>query len=283
MSSYSKPLMILCTVGAVFLNKLTENRMNMAPESGKNILLIGASGGLGNALAAHYARHDTHLVLWGRKQDQLEALARQCRDAGSSVQLHSRDLQQIDHAVDDLIALDRQIPIDLAIFSAGQGDVRPAGAIVESAELIARLTTVNFTAQAALSAALAERMAQRGHGQIVLIGSAAGFHALPFAAAYAASKAGLARFADALRINMRPHGVSVTLVSPGFIDTPAAHHVPGPKPLIMSPAQAAKRIAKAAEKGRAHLVMHWPFALLRLIDRILPRFLKDHLLRSLTP
>lgn len=255
----------------------------MTPPNGKNILLIGASGGLGGALAAHYAQTGAQLFLWGRKPDQLDALARQCRDAGSSAQFHSCDLRQIDQATDDLIALDRQNPIDLAIFCAGMGDIQPAGSVVESADLISRLATVNFTAQAALSAALAERMAQRGHGQIVLIGSAASFHALPFAAAYAASKAGLARFADALRINMRPQGVSVTLVSPGFINTNAARHIPGPKPLMISAPRAAARIARAAERGRAHVITPWPFALLRMIDRLLPRFVKDRLLRSLAP
>ena len=269
--------------GCDLLSNFSENTANTLPSRHMNILLVGASGGLGGALAAHYARPGTHLALWARDEARLAQLALQCRNAGSTSEVHICDLTRLDDAISALADLDRQFPIDLAIFAAGQGDIRPSGAVVESAGLIARLGTINFTAQAAMSAALAEHMAARGCGKIVLVGSAASFHALPFAAAYSGSKAGLARFADALRINMRPHGVSVTLVSPGFIDTLAARRVSGPKPLIMSPAQAAERIAKAAENGRAHLVMPWPFALLRLIDRILPRFLKDRLLRSLTP
>ena len=257
--------------------------MNALPSAQRNILLIGASGGLGGALAAHYAQAYTHLILSGRNEARLEELAQQCRAAGSTAEIQLCDLMQVEQAVSALTDLDRRTPIDIAVFAAGQGDVRPAGSLVESAELVQRLGTVNFVAQAAMASALGERMAVRGRGKIVLVGSAASFHALPFAAAYAGSKAGLARFADALRIGLGPHGVSVTLVSPGFIDTAAARQVPGPKPMIMSAADAARRIADAAEKGRAHAIMPWPFALLRMLDRMLPRFLKDRLLRSLAP
>jgi short-subunit dehydrogenase len=116
-----------------------------------------------------------------------------------------------------------------------------------------------------------------------LIGSAAAFHALPFAAAYAGSKAGLARFAQALRLSVAPHGVRVTLVSPGFIDTTAGQMVSGPKPFLMQPAYVAARVAKAAASGQAHLILPWPFALLRLVDRVLPARLRDRLLIRLTP
>ncbi len=149
--------------------------------------------------------------------------------------------------------------------------------------LVARLGVVNFVSPAALAAELAARMAIRGHGRIVFIGSAAAFHALPFATAYAASKAGLARFADALRINVAPHGVAVTLVSPGFIDTAAARRVPGPKPLAITARDAAARIMRATAGRKAHLVTPWPFAMLRWVDRALPRLLRDSLLRALSP
>src|SRR5262249_55827235 len=129
----------------------------------------------------------------------------------------------------------------------------------------------------------AGRMAARRQGRIALIGSAAAFHALPFAASYAGSKAGLTRFAQALRLSVKEHGVSVTLISPGFIDPAAGRKVPGPKPLLMQPSHVAARIAKALARGQAHLVLPWPFALLRLADRLLPAPLRDRLMLSLTP
>lgn len=248
------------------------------------VLITGASGELGGAVALTYARIGADLSLWGRDVARLERIAATCEAAGAArASIRSLDLTEIEAAVAAVAIEDDTAPFDIAVFASGLGDIRAEGAAVESAALVARLAMVNFVSPAALAAELAARMAARGSGSIVLIGSAAAFHALPFATAYAASKAGLARFADALRINVAPRGVNVTLVSPGFIDTAAARRVPGPKPMVMSPERAAERIVAAAARSKAHLIMPWPFALLRLIDRTLPRPLRDRLLRALTP
>ena len=247
------------------------------------ILITGASGGLGAALARQYAAPARTILLWGRDRVRLESVAATCRAAGAVAEIRSLDLTDIAAAVAAIEADDAAGEIDLAVFAAGLGDIRAPGAAVEDAGQVARIGIVNFVAPAALASALAARMAVRGQGRIVLVGSAAAFHALPFASGYAGSKAGLARFADALRIGARAHGVSVTLVSPGFIDTAAAQATPGPKPFSLSPAQAATRIAAAAARGHAHVVMPWPFAALRGFDRLLPRALRDRLLRALTP
>lgn len=248
------------------------------------VLIIGASGELGSALAKHYAESGAALSLWGRNAARLEIVAETCRTAGAaSIATRSLDLIDVQAAVAAVALEDDTAPFTVAVIASGLGDIRAEECLFEDPALVARLGTVNFVAPAAIAAELAARMAMHKRGAIVLIGSAAAFHALPFAAAYAGSKAGLARFADALRIAMRPHGVSVTLVSPGFIDTAAARAVPGPKPLAMSPAHAAGKIARATAQGKGHLVMPWPFALLRIIDRTLPRPLRDRLLRALTP
>ncbi|MET1753964.1 SDR family NAD(P)-dependent oxidoreductase [Novosphingobium sp. RD2P27] len=251
--------------------------------SPRRILITGASGGLGSALARFYARPGVALILWGRDKARLAAVAEDCRAAGAIAETHSLDLRDVTGAVAALLAEDESLPLELALFVSGVGDIRAAGDNVEDPELVARLGTINFVAPAALAAALAARMAARGEGRIVLVGSAAAFHALPFAAAYSGSKAGLARFADALRLGVREHGVKVTLVSPGFIDTPAGRQVPGPKPLMLAPQAAAACIAGAAARGRAHAIMPWPFSALRLLDRLLPASWRDRLLLSLTP
>lgn len=253
------------------------------PSAPAHILVTGASGGLGGALARHYARPGVRLSLWGRDEARLLSVAGACRAAGAIAGIRSIDITDIEAMLAAIAADDEADPFDLAVLASGLGDVRAAGDKVEDARLVAKLGAVNFTAPAAMAAALAARMALRGGGGIVLVGSAAAFHALPFAAAYSGTKAGLARFADALRLGVRGHGVTVTLVSPGFIDTPAGRRVPGPKPLIMRPEAVAARIAKAAAQGKPHLVVPWPFRVLRLFDRLLPRVLRDRLLLSLAP
>lgn len=249
----------------------------------KRILVTGASGGLGGALAQYCASPGTRLSLWGRDEKRLAAIADSCRARGAAADVRSFDLSDAAGAIAALLAEDAADPIDVALLASGLGDTRAAGEIIEDPMLVARLGQVNFVAPSAMAAALAKRMAARGGGSIVLIGSAAAFHALPFAAAYAGSKAGLTRFTQALNLAVSNQGVTVTLASPGFIDTEAARQVSGPKPLIMSPNDAAARIVKAAMRGKAHIVMPWPFALLRLIDRAMPDLLRSRLLRSLTP
>ena len=251
--------------------------------SGLHVLITGASGGLGVALARHYARTGVRLTLWGRNEAQLQALAQACEATGASAVIRVLDITDVPAAVAAILEDDACEPVDIAIFASGLGDIRASGDTVEDAALVARLGTVNFTAPAAMAAALAGRMAERKAGTIVLVGSAAAFHALPFAAAYSGTKAGLARFADALRLGVRQHGVKVTLVSPGFIDTEAGRKVPGPKPMLLGPNVVAARIAAAAQRGVPHAIMPWPFRALRLFDRLLPRPLRDRLLLSLTP
>jgi short-subunit dehydrogenase len=247
------------------------------------ILVTGASGKLGGALARYYGASGARLSLWGRDGARLLAVAEDCRAAGATVEMRLLDIADIDAALAALSAEDAADPFNLALFASGRGDVRAAGDKVEDAGLVARMGTVNFTAPAAMAAALAGRMAERGHGRIVLVGSAAAFHALPFAAAYSGTKAGLARFAQALRLSVRGHGVSVTLFSPGFINTAAGRKVPGPKALLLGPEVVAARIARAAQRRQPHLVLPWPFVALRWLDRLMPGSLRDRMLLGLTP
>jgi short-subunit dehydrogenase len=247
------------------------------------ILVTGASGELGAALARHYATPGRTLLLWGRNRDRLAAVAEACRQAGANAVVRTLDLTEAGVAIAAVEEDDRAGSIDLAIFAAGLGDIQTPGDLVEEPAQIVRTGLVNFVTPCAMAAALAGRMAKRREGRIVLIGSVAAFHALPFAAAYAGSKAGMARFAEALRLGVAAYGVRITLVSPGFIDTAAGRKVPGPKPFLMQPSDVATCIAKATEQGQAHVILPWPFALLRIADRILPARLRDRLLLALRP
>ncbi|MEN7538120.1 SDR family NAD(P)-dependent oxidoreductase [Aurantiacibacter flavus] len=248
------------------------------PHLARRLLVTGASGALGRALALVHAGPDISLNLWGRNHERLTSTAEAVRAAGAKASPRSLDLLDCNAAVAALIEEDSEAAFDMAYLVAGIGDVCPPGAIVEPPEQIAHVLQTNLTAPAAMAAAIGGRMAARGRGQIVLIGSAAGHHSLPSAASYAASKAGLARFADALRIAMKPHGVSVVLVAPGFIASGTDE-----RPMAIPTDLVARRIAQAAERGKRHYVTPWPFAALRLLDKALPTALRDRVLAHIKP
>lgn len=252
-----------------------------------SVLITGASGALGRALALQHASPGISLHLWGRDIGRLESTASAVRSKGADVTLRVHDLSDGQGAIMAVEEDDRRSSFDLAYLVAGIGDIRDPSEVVDDPLLVLRAAQVNFAAPAAMAAALATRMAERGSGRIVMIGSAAAHHSLPFAASYAASKAGLARFADALRIAVKAHGVSVTLVAPGFIDTPAAYvHTSGERgsrPMEISVEEAARRIARAAERGRGHYITPWPFAALRILGALLPSALRDRVLVGLKP
>lgn len=246
-------------------------------EARLNVLLTGASGALGRALAVRLARPGARLSLWGRDPDALGRLAAQCRAAGAEADICALDLADTDAALIELQTRDAAEPFDIALLVAGQGNTLPPGALVEPPAQIVQLAQTNFVAPAAMAALLADRMAVRGRGRIALVGTAAASHSLPFAAGYAGSKAGLARFADALRLVVAGRGVSVTLVSPGFFADADALSRSGE----IAADTVAERMIAAVMAGRAEVVVPRRFLLLRWFDRLLPRPLRDRVLLAL--
>jgi len=226
-------------------------------------------------------RPGINISLWGRNTARLKEVADVCRACGALVEVHSLDLANLDAALEVLKEEDATDPFDLAFLVAGLGDTLPSDAIVEDPAQVARLCQVNFTTPAAMAAMLAGRMAARGRGRIALVGTAAAAHSLPFAAAYAGSKAGLARYADALRLSVRDHGVSVTLVTPGFFEDAQSGGTPASRPGEIPAGKVADKMIAAVLAGRAELVVPRRFLLLRWLDRLLPRPLRDRLLLSL--
>jgi short-subunit dehydrogenase len=234
----------------------------------KTILITGASGGLGAALARAHARAGVQLVLWGRDGARLESAAQPCRQMGAETRIDIFDLRDMQLLEARLAALGA---VDLAIFNAGLGGSVSNGAVAEPDPLSTAL--VNFVAPVLGANRMATMMAKAGGGRIVLIGSIAESYPLPMAPTYAATKAGLAMFAEALSLRLAKHGVKIVLVSPGFIDTPMSRQVAEPKPWLMGADAAARIIAARVARGDQHIVVPWQFAVLRALTNLLPRAL----------
>jgi short-subunit dehydrogenase len=239
----------------------------------KTILITGASGGIGAALARAHAAAGVTLLLWGRDQVRLDQTAAQCRARGATCVIEALDVRDFAQLTARLAAADAQTPIDLAIFNAGLGGSVADDAITESPDAARATAEVNFVSPILSAHLIAAAMAKRGRGRIVLIGSIAESFPLPMAPTYAATKAGLAMFAEALSIRMAKHGVGVTLVSPGFVDTAMSRQVTEPKPFLMSADDAAKIIARKVAGGARRIVVPWQFSVIRAVTNILPRAL----------
>jgi short-subunit dehydrogenase len=238
--------------------------------SDRTILLTGASSGIGAALARHYAAPARTLVLWGRDRERLEATAAACRARGAAVDTACFDLTRFGALVEALDAADERHPIDLAIFNAGLGGSLSRDQVAQDPMAAERMAGVNFTAPVIGANRIAELMAARGRGRIVLIGSVAGSFPLPMAPAYSGTKAGLALFADALGIRLAKHGVGVSLVAPGFIDTPMSQGLKQPRPFLITAEAAAAAIATQVGRGRRRIVIPWQFAVISALAGLIP-------------
>ncbi len=239
----------------------------------KTILITGASSGIGASLARVHARAGVTLLLWGRDPARLEETAAACRALGAQAETDAFDIRDIGTLTARLSAADAATPLDLVIFNAGLGGSVPGDALAEAPENSWAMAEVNFVAPVVGAALIAGAMARRGHGQIVLVGSIAEAFPLPQAPTYAATKAGLAMYAEALDLRMKKHGVAVTLVSPGFIDTPMSQQVTEPKPFMITADAAARIIARGIARRKRRIVVPWQFAAIRGVANLLPRAL----------
>ena len=221
---------------------------------------------------------DSSLTLWGRDPARLEAVAARCRGLGASVETRILDLTDAAGVAPALLADDARSAIDVAIFNAGLGGVTRRGDAAEDPARSLSVALVNFASVVAGANAVAARMAARGAGKIVIVSSVADSIPLPMAPTYAGSKAGLKMFATSLRVSLRRHGLCVTLVAPGFVDTPMSASLKAPRPFLVSAEAAATIIAEGVARGKAEIAFPWPFALARALIPRLPRFLQEALL-----
>jgi short-subunit dehydrogenase len=247
----------------------------------RNILITGASSGIGAALARAYSAAGHRLILWARNRARLTETERQCLGRGAAVETDCFDIADCDRLISSLEAVDTRTPLDLAIFNAGLGGTVPRTQIAQSPVSTREMGFVNFISPLVGANLLAEKMAARGHGHIVFVGSIAESFPLPMAPTYAATKAGLALFSEALRLRLRDSGIAVTLVSPGFVDTPMSRSLDEPRPFLISADEAASIIRAKLERRARQIVVPWQFAVVRGLAAWLPRgLIRAALLRT---
>ncbi len=231
----------------------------------QTILITGASSGLGTALALEYAPRCTELHLLGRDLKRLERVARACRRHHVRVHYACVDVTD-DKAMERYIRhADRNTPFDLVITNAGVSGGTSEG--LESDQQIRDIFEVNLAGVINTIQPLIPSMTARKRGQIAIISSLAGLHGLPSSPAYSASKGAVRIYGEAMRGLLAPEKVEVTVVCPGFIDTPMTRVNNYKMPLIMSAERAAKIIRGRLKGNPARIAFPWRlYACLRILQ-----------------
>ncbi len=214
----------------------------------KTIWIVGASSGIGAALAENLHERGARLVLSARSRDKLEAL---------NIELDGiHEIEPLDICDFDAVqkAVDRIGGIDIAIFLAAS--YTPG--LIEKAEIEAVHQMIDVNLKGALNFihCVYPRMIKAGSGQIVLCGSVAGYCGLPNSQPYSATKAAMINLAQSLRTEAKPHGIDVRLISPGFVKTPMTSKNDFDMPMIIEPEQAAREIAEGLLSRRFEI--HFP-------------------------
>jgi short-subunit dehydrogenase len=225
--------------------------------SAKTLLITGATGAIGGALALGYARPGVCLILQGRDRARLQALATACEQRGSSVSTAALDLRDTAALRAWVAATEARAPIDLVIASAGVcSHSDPSGN--ERWDEVDALLEINLRSVLVLVDAVLPAMQARRAGQIVLVSSLAAWFGLPLAPTYCASKAAIKVYGEALRSNQARHGIRVNVVMPGDVESAMLARWPAPRTFLLQPAQAAQAIARGIARNQARISFPFP-------------------------
>jgi short-subunit dehydrogenase len=238
----------------------------------RNVLITGASSGLGRALSLWFARRGARVYAAARREEQLQSLRAEASVGPGEVVPVRLDVADTEAVVAKLRALDGATPggMDLVVANAGVGG-RLNGARTEWAD-ISRMLQVNILGATATLTALAPRMAERKKGHLVGVASLAAWIVVPRFGIYGASKRYLQTLCEGLRLDMPP-GVRVTSINPGFVKSEMTAENRFPMPFLLETEDAADRMGRAILRGDALFAFPWQTAWLTRLGSLLPSWL----------
>jgi NADP-dependent 3-hydroxy acid dehydrogenase YdfG len=247
----------------------------------KNILITGASSGIGRALAYVYAREGVSLSLIGRDRERLDDTAAAARAQGAEVSIGQLDVRDQDAMAHWIEAADMRRPFDLVVANAGITTGLAPGDVAEYPRAVRAIVGTNLIGVLNTVEPLIAPMCARGAGQIAFVGSIAGLRGLPYAPSYCATKAAVHAYSESLRGRIEARGVRVSLIIPGFVKTPLNDRIDGIKPLEITATNAAILIQRGLERGRANIAFPRSLYLLARFARMLPARLVDKVLAGI--
>ena len=241
------------------------------------VFITGASSGIGQALALRFHRAGYRLALVARRVHEIETWAAAQQLPADSYSIYSADVSDtasIVAAAQDCLV--RQGLPDVVIANAGIS-VGVDTAVRADLDVIQRTFATNNIGMAATFHPFIDAMAARGSGTLVGIGSVAGIRGLPGHGAYCASKAAVISYCESLRGELRPLGVRVVTVCPGYVDTPLTQRNRYSMPFLMQPEDFAEQAYRAIRAGASYRVIPWQMGVVAKLLRMIPNPLFDQL------
>lgn len=238
------------------------------------VFITGASSGIGEAFARHYAQVGHTVGLVARRADRLNRLCRELPGQHHVFPLDVRDRAALHQAARDF---EQAVGVvDVVIASAGVS----AGTLTTSEEdftVFENIFAINVAATMATFEPFIAAMSERRGGTLVGLSSVAGVRGLPGAGAYSASKAAVTTFCESLRIELGPQGVSVVTIAPGYVVSEMTAQNPYRMPFLLPTAEFVRRAARVIEAKRTYAVIPWQMAVVSRLMRLLPNTLYDRL------
>lgn len=241
----------------------------------KRIFLTGASSGIGEALAVELARRGACLGLVARRHELLGEIAAGCESAGATVRTFPCDVTDAPALASAAEAFRSEFGgIDILIANAGIGGNDTLTRSYDPAS-VKKLFDVNLLGAVNAIHAVLPAMLEKKAGQLVAVSSLAGSRGLPKSAAYSASKAAMTTFFESVRLDHAANGIDVTIIHPGFIETPLTSGRSNKMPFLMKLDAAIPFFLDAIEKKKRFAAFPWPLALTVRVARHMPSWLYD--------
>ena len=237
-----------------------------------NIFITGTSSGIGESLAYYYSQKGYTIGITARRNDRLQTVADKCIELGGNPIVYNIDVsdkEKCKDAAKDFMSTNKSIDIVIANAGVGGDDNILSGDPSE----INRILKINLLGVTNSVIPFIPKMKEQHSGRIAIISSIASFRGLPHHGGYSASKAALRNLTESWNYTLKPYGISLTTIFPGYIDTEMTKDHKFKMPFLMHSDKASRIIANSIQQKKRKLILPWQWKLIIPIFRILPRFL----------
>lgn len=245
-----------------------------------NILITGASSGIGKALAIFYANKNINLFICGKNIDRLNETKIICEQKKANVFSEIIDITNQELVKDWINRCDQIAPLELVFANAGIS-IGPGKDVIESEEETRAVFETNLLGVLNTVLPCLAKMRLRNRGQIALTSSLAGYRGLPSAPAYSGSKNAVQAWGEALRGALKKTDIEVNVICPGFVKSRITEKNNFPMPFLLSADKAAKIIAKNLRKNKGRITFPLPLAFFIYLLSCLPARLAEFFLTKL--